>query len=197
MIVNSVETTNQKSQSSSSLFDTMLSAAVCDKATVTPGGNSLQRLTHGLKVRKLITHTDYRGTVTELFDPRWEFHPVPLVYAYTITIRPKIVKGWNLHQFHEDRYVVLQGEMELILFDSRPDSPTYNEICRLVLSEKDRCLVNVPINVWHADYNIGDKDVVLMNYPTLQYDHSSPDKWRLPIDTPLIPHQFPAGTMGG
>jgi hypothetical protein len=58
-------------------------------------------------------------------------------------------------------------------------------------------IVNVPINVWHADHNIGDRDAVVVNFPTTPYDHAAPDKWRLPIDTPLIPHAFPAGTIGG
>jgi dTDP-4-dehydrorhamnose 3,5-epimerase len=182
---------------SETLFDKLLNAATADKPTVTPSGVPLRRLTHGVTIRKLVTHTDARGSVTELFDPRWGYHPDPLLFAYAFSIRPNVVKGWNLHRKHEDRYAILQGEMELVLFDPRPDSPTYNEVCRIVLTEKDRCIVNVPIDVWHADYNIGDKDVVMINFPTMQYDYAAPDKWRLPIDTPLIPHQFPEGTTGG
>lgn len=197
MIITSQKSTQPKSNSEISLLDSTLREAVQDKATVNIEGTPLRRLTHGVKIRKLTTHIDSRGTITELFDPRWGFHPDPLVFAYTFTIRPKVVKGWNLHRIHEDRYTILYGEMELILFDPRPESPTYNEICRIILSEKDRCLINVPIDVWHADYNIGDKDVVVVNFPTMQYDHKAPDKWRLPIDTPLIPYKFPAGTIGG
>jgi dTDP-4-dehydrorhamnose 3,5-epimerase len=36
-----------------------------------------------------------------------------------------------------------------------------------------------------------------VNFPTIQYDHSAPDKWRLSLDTPLIPYRFPPGTSGG
>lgn len=197
MIASSQKTTNPAAIPSVSLLNSMLSEAVCDKATVTPEGTPIRRLTHGVTVRKLITHTDARGTLTELFDPRWGFHPDPLLFAYTLTIRPKVVKGWNLHRMHADRYAILYGEMELVLYDPRPESPTYREVCSIVLSERDRCIVNVPIDVWHADYNIGDRDVVVVNFPTTQYDHSAPDKWRLPIDTPLIPYKFPPGTTGG
>ncbi|MBA3957577.1 MAG: dTDP-4-dehydrorhamnose 3,5-epimerase family protein [Parachlamydiaceae bacterium] len=196
-MVTTTSTIHSKPLASPSQLDTTLSAAVCDKATVTSTGTPLRRLTHGVTIRKLTTHTDFRGSVTELFDPRWGYHPDPLVFAYTFSIRPNVVKGWNLHRRHEDRYTILSGEMELVLFDPRPESPTYREICRIVLSEKEPCLINVPIDVWHADYNIGDKDVVVVNFPTMQYDHTSPDKWRLPIDTPLIPYKFPEGTKGG
>ena len=51
-------------------------------------------------------------------------------------------------------------------------------------------LVNVPRNVWHADHNIGTTDVLVVNFPTLAYDHANPDRYRLPLDTDLIPHSF-------
>jgi dTDP-4-dehydrorhamnose 3,5-epimerase len=125
-----------------------------------------------------------------LYDPRWNWHEEPLVFAYTFSIRPGFVKGWNLHKEHEDRYTLLQGEMELVLYDPRPDSPTCGDVCRVLLSEHNRSLVNIPRNVWHADYNIGTKDVVAVNFPTTPYDHANPDKYRLPIGTDLIPYSF-------
>jgi dTDP-4-dehydrorhamnose 3,5-epimerase len=106
------------------------------------------------------------------------------------TIRPGCAKGWNLHRENEDRYAIIKGEMELVLFDPRSDSPTCGEVCRIVMSEYHRCLVNVPRNVWHADHNIGTTDVVVINFPTAPYDHANPDKYRLPLDTKLIPHSF-------
>jgi dTDP-4-dehydrorhamnose 3,5-epimerase len=179
-----------------SILDETLAAASQDGATVTAEGSPLRPLTHGVTIRRLTTHVDARGSVTELYDPRWGFHPEPLVFTYAFTIRPGIAKGWNLHRRHEDRYAILQGEMALILYDPRPDSPTCGQVCRIVLSEYDRCLVNVPENVWHADHNIGTRDVLVVNHPTIPYDHADPDKWRLPLDTPLVPYRFPPGTQG-
>ena len=179
------------------LLDRTLAAAVRDSAMVTAEGVPTRRLTHGVTIRRLITHTDYRGSVTELLDPRWPDIKEPLVFAYTFSIRPGVAKGWNLHRHHQDRYTIVQGELDLVLYDPRPDSPTCNEVCHIMLSEKDRCLVNVPVDVWHADHNVGTSDVVAVNFPTIAYDHNAPDKWRLPLDTPLIPYRFPAGTIGG
>jgi dTDP-4-dehydrorhamnose 3,5-epimerase len=173
-----------------SLLDETLAAARRDAQLTTPAGEVVRRLTAGVSIRQLPTHIDERGTVCELFDPRWNWHPDPMVFAYTFTIRPGIVKGWNLHREHEDRYVILSGDMNLVLFDPREDSPTCGEVCTVTLSGRQRCLVNVPINVWHADHNIGDTDVVAINFPTQPYDHRNPDKYRLPIDTPLIPYSF-------
>jgi dTDP-4-dehydrorhamnose 3,5-epimerase len=184
--MNTDEKTNQPS-----ILETTLKAATKDKQLIQPDGRPLGRLTEGVIIKSLPTHADARGSVTELFDPRWGLYPDPLVFAYTFTLRPGFVKGWNLHKLHQDRYCVLQGEMELVLYDPRPDSSTYGEICRIAMSESDRRIVNVPKYVWHADYNIGTKDVVVVNFPTTMYDHQNPDKYRLPIDTPLIPYTFP------
>lgn len=177
-------------------LETTLAGAVRDRQLATKEGTPVGRLTHGVCVREQTTHIDERGSVVEMFDLRWNWHPDPLVFAYSFTIRPGIVKGWNLHKEHEDRYILLQGEMELVLFDPRPDSPTCGEVCRMVLSEYNRRLVNIPKFVWHADHNIGSKDAVVVNFPTVPYDHANPDKYRLPIDTELIPYRF-MGMRGG
>ena len=167
-----------------------LAAARADARTVTPEGVPLRTLPDGMTTRDSVTHVDDRGTVTEMFDPRWNWHPEPIVFAYNFTIRPGVVKGWGLHQRHEDRYFLLRGEMELVLYDVRPESPTCGQVSKIFLSERHPRLVNVPANVWHADHNIGDVDVLVVNFPTIQYDHSAPDKIRLPLDTPLIPYDF-------
>ena len=143
--------TNIRSQS---VLEGTISAATRDAATVSPDGSRLQRLTHGVTIRRLVTQTDSRGTVTELFDQRWR-EQEPLVFCYSFTIRPGVAKGWSLHRRHQDRYALLQGEMELILFDPRPDSPTCGEVpyrdfrTRSVPCQRpDRCLARRPQH-WH------------------------------------------------
>jgi len=179
-----------------SLLARMLATATRDRQTVSRDGAPVRRLTDGVSIRDVATHTDLRGSVTELFDARWNYHPDPVVFAYCFTIRPGIVKGWNLHREHEDRYVLLQGDMNVVLFDPRPGSPTLGEVCTINLSAARRVIVNIPTNVWHADHNIGTTDVLVVNFPTQPYDHVNPDKYRLPLDTDLIPHSF-GGAKGG
>jgi dTDP-4-dehydrorhamnose 3,5-epimerase len=161
-----------------------------DRATVTPEGERLDPLPDGVVFHEVVTHVDERGSVVELFDPRWGWHPEPLVFAYTFTIRPGFTKGWGMHKEHEDRYFVLYGEMEVVMYDERGGSPTEGLVAKVVLSEHRRRLMNVPAGIWHADRNLGEKDVVVVNFPTIQYDHSNPDKYRLPLDTDRIPYRF-------
>ena len=87
-------------------------------------GERIGNLPAGMVVRDLPTHTDDRGTVCELFDPRWAVDPDPLVFAYVFTVRPGAAKGWGIHRHHDDRYAFLAGELEVALYDERPDSET-------------------------------------------------------------------------
>jgi dTDP-4-dehydrorhamnose 3,5-epimerase len=163
---------------------------VQDKQTVTPTGESTQQLPVGVTFRDVTTHVDDRGAVCEMFDPRWGWHDDPIVFVYTFSVRPGMIKGWGVHKRHEDRYFILFGELEIVLFDDRPDSPTRGLVSKIRLTEYRRRLMNIPAGVWHADHNIGSKDAVVINFPTIQYDHTSPDKYRLPLDTDQIPYTF-------
>ncbi|MGL6279904.1 MAG: cupin domain-containing protein, partial [Gaiella sp.] len=141
---------------------------VQDGQTVTPDGRRVEPLPVGMVVRDLVTHTDERGTVCELYDPRWGVHPEPLVFAYTFTIRPGAAKGWAVHRRHEDRYAFLSGELELVLYDGRDDVESAGLVSRLFLSGRHRQLVVIPAGVWHAERNVGPDDVVVVNFPSIQ-----------------------------
>lgn len=163
---------------------------VQDSQTVTPDGQSTLPVPEGVTFHDVTTHVDDRGSVCEIFDPRWGWHPDPVVFVYTFSIRPGMIKGWGLHKNHEDRYFLLSGELEVVLYDDRPDSSTRGLVSKIYLSEYRRRLMNIPTGVWHADHNIGSKDAIVVNCPTIQYDHTSPDKYRLPLDTDQIPYKF-------
>jgi dTDP-4-dehydrorhamnose 3,5-epimerase len=179
-----------KSRPVPTLLDQTLGAARRDAATVSNDGKPVNRLTEGVTFHEVPTHIDQRGSVVELYDLRWNWHPDPLVFAHCFTVRPGYVKGWGLHETHEDRYFILFGEVLLVLFDPRPASSTYGEVCKIHLSEHNRRILNIPRYVWHAEQNVGARDAVVIDFPTAPYMHENPDKFRLPIDTPLIPYSF-------
>ena len=131
---------------------------------------------------------DERGALCELLDERWGWSKEPLVYSYLWTVRPGITKGWGFHMEHEDRYAILFGEVEVLLYDERPDSSTRGQVCSVVLSEFRRRLSNIPAEVWHATRNLGGKDAGLVNFPTKPYEHENPDKYRLPLNNDRIPY---------
>jgi dTDP-4-dehydrorhamnose 3,5-epimerase len=167
-----------------------------DNPTVTQAGERLQPLPDGVTFRDAVTHVDDRGSVCELFDPRWGWSDAELVFAYVFTLRPGMVKGWGLHLEHEDRYFILYGDLQVVLYDDRQDSPTRGLVATVYLSEFRRQLMNIPPGIWHANRNVGNRDVTVINFPTTPYDHENPDKYRLPLDTDQIPYSFVEATPG-
>lgn len=167
-----------------------MSNAVKDIQTVSKEGKPISRLAHGVEFHESPTHIDERGSLCEIIDSRWSWCKDPINFSYMFTIRPQYVKGWNLHKKHEDRYFVIQGDLEVTFYDVREDSPTYGEVSQVVLSPDNRRIMNIPTHVWHGVKNIGDKDALVINFPTMCYDHEDPDKYRLDLDTDEIPYKY-------
>jgi len=158
--------------------------------TVTPQGERVAPLIDGVRIRRATTHADERGTLCEVYDPRWRFTEEPLVYVYQVTIRPGQVKGWVLHQNYEDRLFFSQGTVKVGLYDVRQDSPTRGMVNELFFDPHQRSLLRIPRGVWHAMRNVGSDDAMFINSPTAPYNHQQPDKWLLPADTPRIPYEI-------
>ena len=161
-----------------------------DIQTVTPDGTSIEPLIHGVIIRPAVTLVDDRGTLCEILNPAWGVHPAPLTYVYQFTIRPGKIKGWHAHHQHDDRIFISQGEIKVVLYDDRPESPTYRMINEIYRTERHRSLMIIPAFVFHAHQNIGDTNALLISSPTRVYNHADPDVFRLPIENDYIPYKF-------
>jgi len=126
----------------------------------------------------------------EVFDPRWNWDAKAMVYAHLMAIRPGVIKGWALHQGHDDRYFIVRGEVEVVLYDERETASSHGQVCRIVLSDRRHQLLSIPAGVWHAIRNLNEQESILLNLPTEPYEHANPDKLRLPLDADRIPYKF-------
>src|SRR6266545_173022 len=127
-----------------------LSAAAQFEQTVTEKSEPIADLIEGVVRRSSITHPDERGTLTEIFNPVWDFSDEPLVYVYQVTIRPGQIKGFVLHRAYSDRLFFSLGTSKVVLYDDREDSPTRGMLNELFFSEESRGHLVIPPNVWHA-----------------------------------------------
>ncbi len=174
----------------------MVTGPVRDQQTVNPDGTRIAQRIAGVQIRAAVTQEDDRGTVCEICSPEWDFDDAPLVYAYQTTIRPQKIKGWVVHAEQDDRLFFSMGSVRVVLYDARADAPTYGMINELYFSAHNRGLLRIPRGMYHAIQNIGETDALFINLPTRSYDHAHPDKFRLPLDTDLIPYHF-TDRLGG
>lgn len=145
---------------------------------------------YGVEIAAATTLADERGTLCEISNLALKVHPAPLVYVYQFTIRPGMIKGWHVHYLHDDRIFLSQGSVKVVLYDDRPDSPTYQMVNEIYRTEHQRTLMTIPAHVYHAHQNIGQTEALFISMPTRAYDHESPDVYRLPIDNDTIPYRF-------
>jgi dTDP-4-dehydrorhamnose 3,5-epimerase len=161
-----------------------------DQPTVTSAGERLEKVIDGVQVRPAITHSDERGSLTEMYDPAWGFMDEPLVYVYEARIHPGQKKGWIVHREQDDRLFFAIGSAKIVLYDARPSSPTQGLVQEVFLGNANRGLLRIPAGVVHAVVNVGPEQLVYINMPTKPYRHDRPDKQRLPADTTAIPYQL-------
>lgn len=158
--------------------------------SVTTGGERIAPTIEGVLVRQQVTQQDHRGSLTEIYSPSWGYDDIPVVYVYTVTTRPGMVKGWAIHDQQVDRYFFYSGSLKLVLYDARASSPTHRMISQLYFSETNRSLVTVPPGIYHAVENVGRTDALMINFPSEPYRHEDPDKHTLPLDNDVIPYRF-------
>lgn len=163
---------------------------VQDRQTVRSDGSKIGQLIDGVKIHPLVVHGDVRGTLTEVLSDSWHLVDAPIVQVVCITVRPGKVKGWSKHKLNVDRTAVVVGELKVVLYDDRLDSPTSGLINEIVLGPYNRGLLVIPNDVFHAVQNIGTADAVALIMPTRPYDYECPDKYRLPPNNDLIPYRF-------
>ena len=161
-----------------------------DVQTTTADGAPILNLIDGVRIRPATTLHDDRGTLCEILNPAWQLHEAPIVYVYQFTIRPGKVKGWHQHHLHDDRIFLSQGTVKVVLYDDRPDSPTYRMLNEIVRHEHQRTIMIIPAFIFHAHQNIGGTDALLVSMPTRAYQHDDPDVFRLPLETDAIPYRF-------
>jgi dTDP-4-dehydrorhamnose 3,5-epimerase len=143
----------------------------------------------GVTVSPLIPHSDPRGSLSELLTTR--DGPIePIVHVYQVTALSGSIRAWVYHRWQYDRLAFENGHFRIVLYDIRPNSPTFNLLNVFMLGGQQPGLLRIPPLVIHGVQNIGDSTATFVNMPTKPYDPGAPDKCRLPQNDPRIPFSF-------
>jgi dTDP-4-dehydrorhamnose 3,5-epimerase len=163
---------------------------VRDVPTVGAAGSLLPAKIEGVVHARLAPIVDHRGMLTEVIDFEDPFWDEPVVYSYCFSIRPGRIKGWGMHKLQADRYFVATGNVRVVLYDGREDSITFGELAQFHFTDEAPGLLRIPPGVWHGDQNWGDRDAILLNFPTRPYNRADPDKYRLDPGSDAIPFDW-------
>lgn len=107
---------------------------------------------------------------------------------YFSCVYPGAIKAWHVHKVMTLNYAVPVGRIKLVLYDSRPDSPTRNELMELFLGPDNYQRVTVPPLVWNGFKGVGTKMALVANCATHAHDPSEIE--RLDPFHPSIPYDW-------
>jgi dTDP-4-dehydrorhamnose 3,5-epimerase len=139
-----------------------------------------------LPLKKVINERGFLLEVQRNDDP----HYPGFGQIYVTNTLPGVVKAWYRHQQQTDQIALLKGELLLVLYDSREDSPTRNQLQEIRLSESNPLLVQIPIGVWHGFKALGAEAASLLHLNSLAFNFANTDEERLPCDDPAIPYRW-------
>lgn len=161
-----------------------------DKPTTTPEWDIIQTLIDGVTAFEMKNVLGTRQRLTEVFRPEWEPSGLPVAHVFQVLVYPGNTPNWHCHKFTLDRLFCALGQIKLVLFDGRTDSPTYRRINEFNLGEARPALVAIPPGVWHALQCCGQSSALVINMASHAYQYGDPDHYRLPANAPEIPYTW-------
>jgi dTDP-4-dehydrorhamnose 3,5-epimerase len=107
---------------------------------------------------------------------------------YFSMVYPGAIKAWHKHREMTLNYAVPVGEIKLVCFDDRPESPTKGEVFEVFVGELNYALVTIPPLVWNGFKGIGTTPALVANCATVP--HSPDEIERVDPFAPAIPYDW-------
>jgi dTDP-4-dehydrorhamnose 3,5-epimerase len=128
-----------------------------------------EQMIDGVQVIPLKTFLDERGMVRHMMrctDP----HFTGFGEIYFSVIFPGAIKGWHVHRKMELNYAAISGNIKLVLYDDRKNSPTYGQLQEIFIGEDNYVLVKIPPHVVNGFKAIGNEKAIVANCSDIPHD---------------------------
>ncbi len=147
------------------------------------------QLIDGVKIKKLKVIADERGRLAEILRVDDEIFE-KFGQVYFTTAYPGVIKAWHYHKKQRDNFAAVSGMIKLVLYDAREDSATYRMINEFFIGIHNPTLISIPAVVYHGFKCISLSEAIVINTPTMPYDHDKPDEYRLVAHDPSIHYDW-------
>ena len=85
--------------------------------------------------------------------------------------RAKDANAWHYHKKQEDRTIIVNGAIILVLADSRKKSPTYGVINVFYMKANENpYMILIPKKVLHTILVVSQEKAIILNFPTALYN---------------------------
>ena len=127
------------------------------------------RVIEGVNVIPLRRIPDERGTVLHMLK-RTDPHFIEFGEIYFSTVYAGVVKGWHKHREMTLNYACVVGNIKLVLYDDREDSPTRGTLMEVYLGPDSYSLAMIPPEVWNGFKGMSLPMAVVANAATHPHD---------------------------
>ena len=90
--------------------------------------------------------------------------------VYFSVVYPSKIKAWHIHKKMTLNYVVVSGEVKIVLYDDRKNSSTFNEVQEVFLTEKNYCMITIPPLIWNGFKSNNNKLAIISNLSDIPHD---------------------------
>ena len=143
----------------------------------------------GVVIKQLERRADERGYLMEMLRSDDDVF-VSFGQSYIALNYPGVIRAWHFHKKQEDIFICVKGMIKAVLYDSREGSSTHGEVNEFFMGDSNPILLKIPVGVMHGYKTIGTEPSLLVNFPTLSYNHEEPDEFREPYDSEKIPYSW-------
>lgn len=139
----------------------------------------------GVQILECKRNADDRGFLSEVARasklPNFQWAQTNFTVAH-----PGVIKAFHWHKLQADLWYCVSGNIQTVLYDRRPDSPTKGETQVIIQGEQSSVAVLIPVGVAHGYRVLGNQPAGLIYHVSKEYDPKNPDEERIPHDDPEI-----------
>lgn len=136
-------------------------------------------------LKKLVKHVDDRGFFMEILRDDDRLLKKFGQFSMSVTY-PGVIKAFHYHKVQDDLWFFPAGNAQVVLYDSRNDSPTKGETNVFYMGEHNLILLFIPVGVAHGFRVLGNTPAVITYLTTESYQPGAPDEYRIPWNDPAI-----------
>lgn len=97
--------------------------------------------------------------------------------VYFSLINPGMIKAWKRHKLMTQHFAVPMGQILLVIYDDRIESPTHGEVGEFTLGRPDHYfLVRIPPMVWYGFQGLATMTSLVANCSDLPHDPQELEK---------------------
>lgn len=142
----------------------------------------------GAEIKELILHRDERGFFSEIIRHSERIFQDSFAQLSCSLVYSGVAKAWHLHKKQTDWMCSLAGDMKLVLYDTRENSPTHKVTMEILMGETQGFrIVKVPPGVAHG-YKVLKGPTYIIYLTNREYDPE--DELRIPHDDPEIGYDW-------